>query len=304
MSSATFNFDTARNSARILLVSVLSSVILAFLITISFLSVLRASSEAGTGDKAGLSIVSVNFSDKPNEWSPFFRKGAAVTEASSLDSAYRLAGTYFEFGAFHNTKRAIIDEIATGSQMIVAEGDNVSEMLILSITSDRVLVRMPGGSEEELKLSFRNTKEDRQKSGDDSSSTELSGSTEAPADIYGGRQVGNNRWVFNREGLMNYYTQLMSEPERLVKVFDSLKPVYSTEGKIEGYELEVFGEAGFFQSTGLKAGDVVRSVNSIKMSNRRRAEYLISEFVKDRVNVIVMDIERDGKNEKFIYQIR
>ena len=80
--------------------------------------------------------------------------------------------------------------------------------------------------------------------------------------------------------------------------------LYADNGKIEGYELEVFGEKEFFASAGLQAGDVVRSVNSIEMTNRRRAEYLISEFINDRVNVVVMDIERDGKPSKFIYQIR
>jgi hypothetical protein len=42
----------------------------------------------------------------------------------------------------------------------------------------------------------------------------------------------------------------------------------------------------------------------MRMTNRRRAEYFIKEFVKDRANAFVLDIERGGKPHKLIYQVR
>ena len=80
--------------------------------------------------------------------------------------------------------------------------------------------------------------------------------------------------------------------------------MYSDDGAITGYQLGVEGEADFFGSVGLKAGDVVRKVNSMPMTSRRRAEYFIGEFVENRGSAFVLDVERDGTPQKLIYEIR
>ena len=40
------------------------------------------------------------------------------------------------------------------------------------------------------------------------------------------------------------------------------------------------------------------------MTNRRRAEFFIKEFVGDRVNAFVIELERGGTTNKFIYHVR
>jgi hypothetical protein len=40
------------------------------------------------------------------------------------------------------------------------------------------------------------------------------------------------------------------------------------------------------------------------MTNRRRAEFFIDEFLKNRMSAIVLDVERDGKVQKQIYQVK
>lgn len=301
MSSATFNLDT-RHTARIALVVMSSTIILALVLIFAFIAAQRVEDQgpaALAAKKPQLALLSVK--DDSSAWSAFFRRKSAG-QGGKVGDKYRLAGTFFEFGASKDTRRAILDDIASGRQHIVSEGQSVVDLLVLSISSDHILVRAPSGDEEELWLSFRSgAAESVGTNATDASA--LAGDSQV-SDDFGGKRVGEARWVFEREKLIGYYKELMSEPERLVKLFDSLKPLYTDNGKIEGYELEIFGEEKFFDSAGLKAGDVVRSVNSIEMTNRRRAEYLISEFVNDRVNVVVMDIERDGKPSKFIYQIR
>jgi len=42
----------------------------------------------------------------------------------------------------------------------------------------------------------------------------------------------------------------------------------------------------------------------MSMTSQSRAEYFINEFVKNRVNGFVLDIERGGKKEKLIYMVR
>ena len=61
------------------------------------------------------------------------------------------------------------------------------------------------------------------------------------------------------------------------------------------------GEAEFYAQVGLRDGDVVRKVNSIKMTSQRRSEFLLGEFLQGRLGTVVIDIERDGKPEKLVY---
>ncbi len=300
MSSATFNLDT-RAAAKVAILAVVVTILLTAALGYFFWRSYTSISDGQVPEASESGWSSLERNQRQDAWSVFFRK-TSKDGAGSVSEQYRLAGTFFEFGASQQTRKAILDEIEAGRQHIVSQGQSLSDLLVLEIESDHVLVRAPSGLEEELWLSFR-ADDDTAGSTDGSSGPEAA-SDGAADDGFGGRQVGENRWVFDREKLMGYYSELMSEPERLVKVFDSFKPMWTQDGKIEGYEIEVFGEQPFFSSTGLKPGDRIRAVNSLKMTNRRRAEYLIAEFVKERVNVVVMDIERDGKPEKFIYQIR
>ena len=118
-----------------------------------------------------------------------------------------------------------------------------------------------------------------------------------------GKRTGERRWVLERSEVLRYYQELLNNPDRLAKVFESLKPVYQT-GKIAGYSLDVEGEGEVFRAFGLKQGDVIRQVNSMPMISQSRAEYFINELVKNRVNGFVIDIEREAKPEKMIYLIR
>ena len=126
----------------------------------------------------------------------------------------------------------------------------------------------------------------------------------ASTNKYGGKMVGENSWVFNRQRLLDYYQELRDEPERLVKVFDSLKPLYTPDRRITGYHLGIEGEADFFEAAGMKEGDIVRAVNDVPMTNRRRAEHMISQFVTDQANAFVIEIERNGAPARLVYEVR
>ena len=40
------------------------------------------------------------------------------------------------------------------------------------------------------------------------------------------------------------------------------------------------------------------------MTSKRWADYFINEFSQNRLNVVVMDVERDGEPVKLLYEIR
>ena len=237
-----------------------------------------------------------------------FRMESAGGSGDRLGPAtkrFRLAGTFVAFGGdIADSRRAILDDLRSGIQRIVQEGQSVDDVEILRIHQNSVMVRSASG-EERLWLSFSRPGAQGEPSriGTQPDLAEAS-EDEDQVDAFGGKRVGEHRWVYKRQALLDYYASLREEPRRLVTLFDSLKPLYGDQGKIEGYRVGIEGEDGFFDSTGLLEGDVVRRVNSMHMTNRRRAEYFIKEFVANRANAFVLEIERNGEDRKLIYQVR
>lgn len=239
-------------------------------------------------------------------WSVFQGSNDIVpSKTGELAKRFRLAGTFFEYitgDAKSDTRRAILDDLRNKTQYITKEQDKIDDVTIVSILRDRVILRDLSG-EEELWLSFAKSGASGAKPGEGEGNTPESAISDITAQ-FGGKQIGKNRWVFKRKALLDYYSGLRDEPKRLLHVFDSLKPARDKNNKINGYILDITGEADFFHAVGLKEGDIIRSANSMRMKNRNRAEYLINEFIADRANAFVLDVQRNGKKEKLIYQIR
>ena len=231
---------------------------------------------------------------------------APVGHQGPLAKSYRLAGTFFLYDDSGNEQgscKAVIDHIARKEQYLVGEGEQFDGVDVVRIFRDHVLLRSQG-QEEELWLSF--TGESKSASETTRVSTNAIVTMDnAPAleSNRFGKRVGDTRWVLKREELMRYYQELMDDPERLASLFISMKPSYQ-ENAIAGYTVDMVGEKDFFKGMGLSNGDVVRRVNSMKMTSQARAEYFIGEFMKNRVNAFVLDIERDGEPKKLIYMVR
>lgn len=235
-----------------------------------------------------------------------FKKTAPDSDVifqGSLAKRFRLAGTFFAVGMNQQSRRAILDDLQKKEQLLVTEGDLVdhaqgvidNETRVQAIMSDRIILRR-GSQDEEIMLCFSGS---RQPAYAGASAGKL------PSEIQNrfGKRVGDKRWVLTRTELLNYYKEVLNDTDRLAKVYDSLKPVY--EGRnIAGYTLVIEGEGEMFAAFGLQPGDVIRQVNSMPMTSQTRAEYFINEFVKNRVNGFVLDIERTGRKEKLIYMVR
>lgn len=218
-----------------------------------------------------------------------------------LGQMFRLAGTFFAVGARQQSRMAVIDVLKDEAQQLVAEGEWLQDnVLVKSIFHDRVVLAQ-GDQEEEIWLSFSSSG-----AGIGPHQGDPTGKKEASSvDVLGrfGKRVGERKWVLDRAAVLGYYQELLNDTERLANVFASMKPVY--EGNdIRGYVLDVEGEGEFFNAFGLHQGDIVRKVNSMPMTNRNRAEYFIKEFVADRANAFVLDVERDGNPQRLVYMVR
>jgi len=235
------------------------------------------------------------------DWSVFQNEQAPTPAArGALSRRFRLAGTFFAYGSVAgDTRRAVLHDLQASVQMIVGEGESIGDVEIVRIASDRIILRR-GLEEAELWLGFSRS--------DSASSVADQGLTETgkggKENAFGGRKTGEHSWVFRREALQAYYQEVLDDPERLVRIFDSMKAVRSGDRRIMGYRLDILGEGDFYRAAGMRQGDIVRKVNGMNMTSRRRAEFFIGEFARNRANAFVLEVERNGQPLKLTYQIR
>jgi hypothetical protein len=222
------------------------------------------------------------------------------TGSSTSAERFRLAGTFaIESTSGGRLQKAILDDTLKNEQKIVGEGDVLDDVIVENIRFDRLTLRTPSGLRE-LVLDFASTSGVALTDGTNS----LAGSATAMTNRFGCIKVQDDRWQFSRQPMLDYYQELLDEPDRMVALFDTMKPVRDDRNRITGYVVGMEGEKDFFQAVGLHEGDIVRQVNSVAMTNRRRAEFFIDEFLKNRMNAIVLDVERDGKVQKQVYQVK
>ncbi len=238
-------------------------------------------------------------------WDVFVGEGGSRSgNAGDLAKRFRLAGTFFMEGGTPEGKEqrnAVLDDLQDQTQLLVGEGERVGDGAeVVEIQRDRIVLRM-GAQEETLWLSFSNPEPAVADAG--GSTNEVPWDERVLEENRFGKRIAENRWILSREELLRYREDLLDDPERLAQLFISMKPA-RTAGKINGYRLQKEGENEFYDAIGLSENDVIRKVNSMRMSRQERAEYFIREFVGDRLSAVVLDIERDGKPTKLIYYLR
>ena len=225
--------------------------------------------------------------------------GGSAVQDSTCAGRFRLAGTFFAVGLRQQARKAILDDLRKKEQLLVNEGDRIeNDILVVAIKADRIILNA-GGKDEEIPLTFAGAAP----AGAAAQGDGRADGRQAEAPNRFGKQVGDARWVMSRSELLNYYNELLNNTDRLAKMYDSLKPVYQNR-QIAGYTLDIEGESDAFRAFGLRQGDVIRQVNSMPMTSQSRAEYFIREFVKNRVNGFVLEIEREGKAQRLIYMVR
>lgn len=240
-------------------------------------------------------------------WQVFQGSGGSAAKASDDDpmSRFRLAGTFSTFGDVQSggeIRKAILDDLQLKSQLLAGEGDPIADFTVAQVLEDRVTLRR-GDRDYVLHLLFESKGAPAGKTNAVAEAGSESEEVALEVNKFG-KRIAENRWVLDRQTLLEYYNEVMDDPERVAALFVSLKPDYDPASQIKGYYLESEGEQEFFRSVGLAEGDVIRKVNAMNMTSQKRAEFLIGEFVKNRMNAIVMDIERDGQPEKLIYLVR
>ena len=236
-----------------------------------------------------------------------FRSGepaAAPATAGALSTRYRLAGVFLVLsetgrsGAEHRC--AILDDLQTKQQHLASEEEWIDQVRVVRVESDHVV--LSDGAHEETIVLAAGTLPGGEKAGISAPPAESLPILET--NRFGNR-VGETRWEVSRQAVLDYYQEMMDNPERLAGLFMAMEPDRDAEGKVAGYKLNMdLGEKEFYTQVGLQQGDVVRKVNSMRMTSQRRAEYFIGEFVQNRLGAVVIDIERNGEAKKLVYLVK
>jgi hypothetical protein len=245
--------------------------------------------------------VEVAFTDA----SPWARPGLERI-AAQLDQ-YQLAGTFQTFTYPGDgqepveTSLALVDDLEAGTQRMVRDGDDIGPFTVAAIGRNSVQLRH-GDEVWTLQLSGRLARSAESSSSGGASRVSRFSDLPALETTAFGKRVAENQWVLNREKVKQYAYDIANSPLRAANLYRSFDQVAEEEGQEQaGFRLRMKGEKDFFADMGLTDEDVVRKVNSMRMKNTRRAEYLVTEFMKDRMGMVVLDVERNGEMRKLMY---
>ena len=236
-----------------------------------------------------------------------FRSGAPPAPApvaGALAARYRLAGVFLVLSdagrSGAENRCAILDDLQAKQQYLAMEGEWLGPVQVVRVESDSVV--LSDGAREELLLLAASTLPGQPAAAPGAPAAEAVQILET--NRFGNR-IGETRWEFSRQAILDYYQEMMDNPERLAALFMAMEADRDAEGKVAGYRLNMdVGEKEFYTQVGLQQGDVVRKVNSMRMTSQRRAEYFIGEFVQGRLGAVVFDIERNGEPKKLVYLIK
>ena len=246
------------------------------------------------------------------DWTLFRNiRGGTSPALSSLAQRFRLAGIFcWSAGEIENdtsVRKAIIDNLRTKQEFVVCAGDLLDGVTVQKIL-DKSVVLHEGGVEEELSMAYAGAATGTVVSASSTGTVEVAAGEKIVSTNRFGAYVGDNRWILSRESLLGYVEELKESPTRVSQLFDSMEPVYVTAGDgrrmVDSYALHVVGEKEFYDSVGLQEGDVVRRVNTMPVTSKRRAMFWIDEFRAGRASAFVMDIERNGNPMRIEYMMR
>lgn len=249
--------------------------------------------------------VELTFTDAGPWARPGLEKIAAQVER------YQLAGTFQTFTYSEEreetleTALALVDDLESGRQQVVRDGDELGPFTVTDITRDTL--RLTHGERAwTLQLSGRLPEESATlATGGETGRNRRFEKLPALEVTRFGKRVAENQWVLDRDKVKDYAYDIANSPLRAASLYRSFNQVSGEEGQEEaGFRLRMKGERDFFAQMGLTDEDVIRKVNSMKMKNTARAEYLIGEFMQDRMGLVVLDIERNGEARKLLYILR
>ncbi|MGA1795949.1 MAG: type II secretion system protein GspC [bacterium] len=206
----------------------------------------------------------------------------------------KLLGTMTGYGI---VPFAIILDETTRKQDLFTEGDEIGPAKLVKIYRHKVILEHEG--KEEMLIAFEDMEALISAALDQSTepgAQESPGETAIPGRI--GKKIGQNHWVMERDEVQNVLensSQLLTQV-RIIPHF--------TKGKIDqpdGFQVANIRPRSFFDTMGLRNGDVIRSVNQIPVDNAEKAFEAYQKLRNEsRIEVVVL---RNNKEVTLQYDI-
>jgi hypothetical protein len=226
----------------------------------------------------------------------------------------RLSGTFMTYDQVDNENRkpvrtikALLDDLKERTTQVVGVGEHFSGCLVKQIHPDSIVL------EREMEMFTLYVASGSVVPGS-AAQVPSDPATAHPATFESmpalltsrfGKKIGENRWVLRREALLDYYDEVKNDAERLTLLWKSFTTNRDAQtGEPLGFNVNPAGEPDFWTAMGLQDGDIMRKVNSMNMINQRRGEFMLNEFFQHKLSAVVLDVVREGKEEKLIYIIR
>lgn len=268
----------------------------------------------------------VNPGDRPSDWptslqlrpeadsyvegipsSLFLGSGPTTGDTPVSDLQVRVLGTDLTMkpGGTVEEAFAIIRDLETRAVEIYSVGMKIRDAMILRIQPNQVLVRRQDGSQETLR--FLHAHQPEMAVGPpfgpgtpaDSEPVNLSASGMAQ-EIF--KPMGAFRRGLNREKALEYVDEVFSDLPALAQYSTGLKPVYM-EDQLQGYELGGSLPQDMFQATGLRSGDIIRTLNSMDLDSHMPVNYLYKELVGNRLRYLVLGVDRAGSRTNLVFAV-
>jgi general secretion pathway protein C len=193
---------------------------------------------------------------------------------------------------------AIILDKKTKKQDLYTEGDEIGPALILKIYRQKVILEHKGV--EEMLLAFDEIDSSLDASlalSEEPTDEKRSGRAKLPTKL--GKKVGQNHWVLNRgdvQDVINNSSQLLTQV-RIIPHFE--------KGNIDqpdGFQVANIRPRSFFDTMGLRNGDIIKSVNREPVDNPEKAFEAYQKFKKEsQIEVVVL---RNNKEVTLRYDVK
>jgi len=193
---------------------------------------------------------------------------------------------------------AIILDESTRKQDLFTEGDQIGPARVVKIYRHKVILERDG--KEEMLIAFEDMEtliSAAMEEPVEPDAQEISADTSIPAHI--GKKIGQNHWVMERNDLQNVLensSQLLTQV-RIIPHF--------ARGQInepDGFQVANIRPRSFFDTMGLRNGDVIKSVNKIPVDNAEKAFEAYQKVKSEpRVEVVVL---RNNKEITLQYDIQ
>ncbi|MBI3990844.1 MAG: hypothetical protein HY350_01720 [Candidatus Omnitrophica bacterium] len=190
---------------------------------------------------------------------------------------------------------AIIEDLKTRKQDIYKIGEKVIDAEIISIYSDKVVLRR-GGKDEILLLFDENV-----------FSTSFTGKPKdpaitsvkpKPAGMVKPEKASENKWVIESSKIAE---AVKASPDILSQA--NIAP-YQPSGTVEGFKIDNIQPGSLYEEYGLKNNDVIKRVNGEVIDSMEKAIALGQKLISGGSTTVTVEIEREGSVVTLNYDIK